>query len=982
MVTKSLSLIILPLLLLGAEWQSLNGPPAGRADDMCMGYDPYIPTWVIYAADQTHKLYKSTNEGELWQVPTSQIIVDNPNCVITAPNNAQIVYVGKNRSSPAEHCIWKSEDGGFSWNYKDEGIGNVYPLCLAVDPSDNSASFVLLGSWYQSGAPVYYRTTNGGEFWESGAIGNNALDVYDIAIVPGSPRRVYLAGGGWNPDAGFYLSTDDGVSFQWTIEAEVRAVAYDPENPMNVWEGEIVGERIGVRKSANGGLDWSDIFLLPGGEYINALAVTEPNKIYAATDKGMFLSTDGGQTWGEINNGMYVFNIFDMVVKPNNPQDLYISGEACIYRSNNGGETWREITKGFKLCNTVGISTSLPGAIYVLAPGTVYKSENAGQSWLTIDNGLTYGCRYSITADAIDHNRVFHCGETALDVNYVRRTTNSGQTWNNIFEAINATYTSIAIDPTDGQTIYLAFRDPPPNQGIYGLQKSTDGGESWENITPGDDIVSLSVDLWSHEIVFAGSGAGSPHIYKSTNGGGDWACYNLPGLGAVFDICSNSRDNKVYARLGDGIYKSRNGGVTWRSCGFLGHNVGALVMDYVEPEILFAALNELPAGRTFLTVDGGAVWTEIPNQLPSNASDLTIDINVPVSLYAATEKGIYSFTPEFINKHLTSSSSAATCANNGKKLLRIYGTDELWICYESGGVIYVVHSPDDGATWSRKKELGQGYTPAIAVRDVPDYPPCIVWRANGELRDTIYFARYLSEDKWSEPVPIVVSPSGIDFGPPSFVIGDYNFGHLAYSDGNRCYYTNFNVYNPDAPHTEVIGSGKNPSIGFMPGDEYPNIHIVLEDDGVIYHSARILNGWTYEVVSRDENITITDCHHPSLVVEGDVVYFVWDGILDNNRNIFWRHLTYTDEGLFWSWIWPVCNTANPSTYAVLTTGFFCSWVEQEGNDYEIYYARYDPMLWVWRDQTDLSNSPEKISDFAHLAHKQTQEGTDIYFYLD
>ncbi len=40
MVAKSLTLIILPLLLLAAEWQSLNGPPAGRADDMSMGWDP------------------------------------------------------------------------------------------------------------------------------------------------------------------------------------------------------------------------------------------------------------------------------------------------------------------------------------------------------------------------------------------------------------------------------------------------------------------------------------------------------------------------------------------------------------------------------------------------------------------------------------------------------------------------------------------------------------------------------------------------------------------------------------------------------------------------------------------------------------------------------------------------------------------------------------------------------------------------------
>jgi len=209
---------------------------------------------------------------------------------------------------------------------------------------------------------------------------------------------------------------------------------------------------------------------------------------------------------------------------------------------------------------------------------------------------------------------------------------------------------------------------------------------------------------------------------------------------------------------------------------------------------------------------------------------------------------------------------------------------------------------------------------------------------------------------------------------------DGNIAHLAYSDGTNSYYVNFEVYNPGNPSTpELIGSGINPCIGFMSSAQYPNLHTVLEDNGVIYYSARTENGWSREVVSEDMYIMTTDNHHPSLVIEGSVVYIVWDGILDNRRDIFWRHLTYIDGNAEWSWIWPVCRTENPSSYPVLTTGFFCSWVEQEGNDYEIYYARYDPMLWTWRDQTNISQSPDKNSCYSHLAHKQTQEGTVIYF---
>jgi hypothetical protein len=60
---KILTLLIsLPLIVFSVEWQSLDGPPAGRADDMSIGL--YQGEWVVYAADGTHKLYKSTNEGD------------------------------------------------------------------------------------------------------------------------------------------------------------------------------------------------------------------------------------------------------------------------------------------------------------------------------------------------------------------------------------------------------------------------------------------------------------------------------------------------------------------------------------------------------------------------------------------------------------------------------------------------------------------------------------------------------------------------------------------------------------------------------------------------------------------------------------------------------------------------------------------------------------------------------------------------------
>ena len=85
-------LTMLPFLVMAAEWQSLNGPPTGLAEDMSMGL--YQSQWVTYSADAIYKLYRSVNEGEYWDSIYSDQRIVNPRCVITEPTNAQVVYAG------------------------------------------------------------------------------------------------------------------------------------------------------------------------------------------------------------------------------------------------------------------------------------------------------------------------------------------------------------------------------------------------------------------------------------------------------------------------------------------------------------------------------------------------------------------------------------------------------------------------------------------------------------------------------------------------------------------------------------------------------------------------------------------------------------------------------------------------------------------------------------------------------------------------
>ncbi|HEC77944.1 MAG TPA: hypothetical protein ENI34_02235, partial [candidate division WOR-3 bacterium] len=216
---KAIALIIsLPLVLLGAQWQSLDGPPAGRADDMTIGR--HGSQYIIYAADRTHKLYKSVNEGEFWDSILPLDVV-NPVCVICDPNEAWTVYIGKEDATP----VWKSDDGGVNWYPRSSGITNTQPLCFAMDP--NNSSVVYLGCQKDDSQYEMFKTTNGGTDWS--ALSNSPnVTVNDIAITHDPLRGTWIiAGCSGSSDRGIWLSINGGIDWDQKLsDVDIYSVEF------------------------------------------------------------------------------------------------------------------------------------------------------------------------------------------------------------------------------------------------------------------------------------------------------------------------------------------------------------------------------------------------------------------------------------------------------------------------------------------------------------------------------------------------------------------------------------------------------------------------------------------------------------------------------------------------------------------------------------------------------------------------------------
>jgi len=182
-------------------------------------------------------------------------------------------------------------------------------------------------------------------------------------------------------------------------------------------------------------------------------------------------------------------------------------------------------------------------------------------------------------------------------------------------------------------------------------------GMKWRNLGPARGGRSLAVtgsEQRPNEYYFGATGGG---VWKTTNGGKDWACvsdgfFRVGSVGAVAVAPSNpdivyagtgERDIRGDISHGDGIYRSDDAGKTWRHLGLADtETISRIVVDPRNPDIVYAAALGHIYGFTgrrgvFKSTDGGRTWsTSLPGFEKAGAVDLVLDPKHPDTLLAAT----------------------------------------------------------------------------------------------------------------------------------------------------------------------------------------------------------------------------------------------------------------------------------------------------------------------------------------------------------
>jgi photosystem II stability/assembly factor-like uncharacterized protein len=399
--------------------------------------------------------------------------------------------------------------------------------------------------------------------------------------VPNNPNLFYI---GVN-NGGVWKTTDAGRTWFPIFDSQptgsIGALAVAPSNPNVIYVGSGEGLRRpdlstgdGIYKSTDAGNTWQHLGLRDGQQIANILIdPQDPNRVFVAvlghpygpnSERGVFRSTDGGETWQKILYKDDDIGAADLAFHPKNPQIIYtdlwssrrppwttgnpLEGHSGgLFKSTDGGETWHPLTKGLPTNAQglgrigFGISPSSPNRIYALvdaAPevGGLYRSDDAGESWQRVNH----------------EQRIWGRG--------------SDFAW-------------LRVSPENPDIIYIC------NTSTY---RSTDAGTSFTAIKGapgGDDYHAVWINPENPKIILLAADQGAT---ISVNGGETWSSwYNQPTAQFYHVITDNQFPYWVYGgqqESGSAGTASRSdwGAITFRDW----HPVGTEEYGYVAPDPL------------------------------------------------------------------------------------------------------------------------------------------------------------------------------------------------------------------------------------------------------------------------------------------------------------------------------------------------------------------------------------------------------------
>ena len=570
-------------------------------------------------------VYKSTDAGRTWEHLGLEK-TGNSGAVRIHPSDADLVYVaaiGNPFAPNPERGVYRSRDGGDTWEHVlfiSERTGAVDLEFGSGDPNT-----IYAGMWEAERKPWtivsggmeggIWKSTDGGDTWNQVTDGlpTGLRGKSDLAVSAGDPNRVYALIEAPDPEGGVFRSDDRGES--WRLVSDFQPIRnrpfyYNnlhahPTDPDTLWAA-----AEGFYKSVDGGRTWRSQRTPHGDNHDLWVNPDNPDLMVQSNDGGANVSRDGGQTWSTQDN-QPTAELYQVDISDDFPYRLYAGqqdnstisvpsmrvgglagGNTAAWESHGGCETGPAVPK-----------PGDPDIVYANCKGRfgVWNRRTGQEQQYYVGFWNLYGrnpadlaFRFQrvvpIHVSPHNPNRVYHGSQ------FVHMTEDGGVTWQTISPDLTA-FTEdtqmvsggpITIDVTGEEHFAVLYdiQESPHEPGVIWagandgpVHVTRDSGATWTDVTPelGPYGRVQTIEVSPHDpaktyvsILRYQVGDFSPHVYRTTDYGQSWTRITTGNNGIPNDEPVRvvredpAREGLLYAGTEFGMYISFDDGEHWQ----------------------------------------------------------------------------------------------------------------------------------------------------------------------------------------------------------------------------------------------------------------------------------------------------------------------------------------------------------------------------------------------------------------------------------
>jgi photosystem II stability/assembly factor-like uncharacterized protein len=473
----------------------------------------------------------------------------------------------------------------------------------------------------------------------------------------------------------------------------------------------------------------------PDGGNVRSLAIDpkNPDRIFLGTSAGnLYLSSDGGRNWSRFARpGNSAEMVLDhIVIDPTDSRNIFAAAwnaqlpnsDGELYRSHDAGKTWEIVADLHgKSLRALSMADSDPKILVVGALDGIYRSRNGGHDFERISpaNHAEIKNVESIAIDPVNPD-VIYAGTWHLPW----KTEDGGKTWHSIKKGVidDSDVFSIVIDGAQPANIFISA--------CSGIYRSDSAGELFRKIQgipySARRTRMLQMDPTDHNIVYAGTTEG---LWKTIDGGTTWK--HMTGSNIIInDVLIDPRQPSrvLLATDRSGVLASDDGGVTFMASnrGFTHRQAAALLVDRNNSNVLYAGvLNDKEFGGMFVSRDAGQTWKQNSDGLDGR-DVFVLRQAADNSLVAATDHGLFALPanasrwiprdlpttkPQAAMLRKTSAHASTTNEFAPRVTVLELGADK-WFAATSNALFV---SSDSGVTWRAESLPGIGVPVSISV---------------------------------------------------------------------------------------------------------------------------------------------------------------------------------------------------------------------------------------------------------------------------